>query len=108
MSLVTRAAVLLPALAIAAGFGICGFRFTPPQRLGTEPMFALNRSSHEPGDDRVTRISSSRSEAEGEMVREKSVHHYEYVFPEGEIYIYDLDNGFKLVKHTTIPDVTGI
>src|SRR5947209_16526810 len=26
------------------------------------------------------------------------IHHYEYVFPDGGMYVYDMDNGHKLVK----------
>jgi DNA-binding beta-propeller fold protein YncE len=29
--------------------------------------------------------------------------HYEYVFPDGGMYVYDMDNGHQLVKHITLP-----
>ncbi len=36
-----------------------------------------------------------------------TVHHYEYVFPDGGIYVYDADNNFALVKHINLPMFTG-
>lgn len=35
------------------------------------------------------------------------VHHYEYVFPDGFIYIYDIDNNFSLVKTIKVPTTPG-
>src|SRR5690242_15355828 len=29
--------------------------------------------------------------------------HYEYVFPDGGMFVYDMDNGHKLVKQVTLP-----
>jgi uncharacterized protein (TIGR03437 family) len=31
------------------------------------------------------------------------IQHYEYVFPDGKMYVYDMDNGFTLVKQVPIP-----
>jgi hypothetical protein len=36
-----------------------------------------------------------------------TVHHYEYVFPDGNLYVYDIDNNFSLVKHLNLPTGTG-
>lgn len=37
------------------------------------------------------------------------VHHYEYVFRPGEMYVYDMDNAQQLVEHITgLPDVDGV
>ena len=36
------------------------------------------------------------------------VHHYEYVFPDGGMYVYDIDHGQRLVEHLALPGVTGI
>jgi DNA-binding beta-propeller fold protein YncE len=36
------------------------------------------------------------------------VRHYEYVFPDGYIYVYDLDNHFALVKHFSMPTSAGV
>ncbi|MFI5252143.1 MAG: T9SS type A sorting domain-containing protein [Bacteroidota bacterium] len=36
-----------------------------------------------------------------------SLHHYEYVFPDGWIYVYDIDNGFLPVKSIPIPTSQG-
>lgn len=36
------------------------------------------------------------------------VQHYEYVFPDQGMYVYDLDNNFALVKYVPIPQAKGI
>ncbi len=38
---------------------------------------------------------------------EVTVNHYEYVFPDGGIYVYDADNNHALVKHISLPMFTG-
>jgi DNA-binding beta-propeller fold protein YncE len=37
-----------------------------------------------------------------------TVHHYEYVFPDGSIYVYDMDAGHRLVAHMEVPTARGI
>jgi hypothetical protein len=34
--------------------------------------------------------------------------HYEYVFPDGNIYVYDMDNGHRLVKQISVPTTAGV
>ena len=34
--------------------------------------------------------------------------HYEYVFPDGNLYVYDMDNRFRPVKHLSIPTGAGV
>src|SRR5215469_4758850 len=36
------------------------------------------------------------------------VHHYEYVFPDSSIYVYDIDNRGALVKHISVPTAAGV
>jgi hypothetical protein len=36
------------------------------------------------------------------------LHHYEYVFPDGSIYVYDLDKRGALVKHVGVPTAAGV
>lgn len=38
------------------------------------------------------------------------VHHYFYVFPQGSMYVYDMDNGFKLAQKISLPtgDTRGV
>jgi DNA-binding beta-propeller fold protein YncE len=36
------------------------------------------------------------------------VHHYEYVFPDGSIYVYDMDAGQRLVAHVELPMARGV
>jgi DNA-binding beta-propeller fold protein YncE len=35
------------------------------------------------------------------------VRHFEYVFPDGQMYVYDIDHGFKLVKREALPTGDG-
>lgn len=37
-----------------------------------------------------------------------AVHHYEYVFPDTSMYVYDMDNSFKLVKQISLPQAQAI
>jgi DNA-binding beta-propeller fold protein YncE len=37
-----------------------------------------------------------------------NVHHYEYVFPDGAMYVYDMDNGHKMVKQVSLPTSAGV
>jgi DNA-binding beta-propeller fold protein YncE len=37
-----------------------------------------------------------------------SVHHYEYVFPDGAMYVYDMDAGQRLVQRVDLPMAKGI
>ncbi len=36
------------------------------------------------------------------------VHHYEYVFPDGSMYVYDMDNNHALVSTTSLPTTAGV
>jgi DNA-binding beta-propeller fold protein YncE len=38
----------------------------------------------------------------------RQLHHYEYVFPDNSIYIYDIDNRGALVKHVSVPTSAGV
>jgi len=35
-------------------------------------------------------------------------HHYEYVFPDGGMYVYDMDNGHALIKTSSLPTMAGV
>ena len=37
-----------------------------------------------------------------------AVQHYEYVLPDGNLYVYDMDHGHQLVKHVNLPTSTGV
>jgi DNA-binding beta-propeller fold protein YncE len=54
----------------------------------------------------------SSSEVRNAMIPTSQTHpgvrHYEYVFPDGYIYVYDLDNHFALVKHFSMPTSAGV
>ena len=36
------------------------------------------------------------------------LHHYEYVFPDKSVYVYDMDHRGALVKHVTVPTSAGV
>jgi DNA-binding beta-propeller fold protein YncE len=36
------------------------------------------------------------------------VRHFEYVFPDGQMFVYDIDHGFRLVKRVGLPDDDGV
>src|SRR6516225_6039179 len=36
------------------------------------------------------------------------LHHYEYVFPDKSVYVYDMDNRGALVKHVSVPTSAGV
>jgi DNA-binding beta-propeller fold protein YncE len=38
----------------------------------------------------------------------KGTHHYEYVFPDGSMYVYDIDAHQRLVQHVSLPMAKGI
>src|SRR5215831_10090968 len=38
----------------------------------------------------------------------EQIHHYEYVFPDNSIYVYDIDNQGALVKHVSVPTSAGV
>jgi Ig-like domain-containing protein len=41
-------------------------------------------------------------------VGSSTVQHFEYVLPDQDLYVYDMDNNFQFVKHVSIPQVQGI
>ena len=47
-------------------------------------------------------LATSRPAHEGQL------HHYEYVFPDSSIYVYDIDNRGALVKHVRVPTSAGV
>jgi DNA-binding beta-propeller fold protein YncE len=44
----------------------------------------------------------------GVTARKGGVHHYEYVFPDGAMYVYDIDAGQRLVRRVELPMARGI
>jgi DNA-binding beta-propeller fold protein YncE len=53
-------------------------------------------------------MSLTRSSKESEIAQNTEVRHYEYVFPDGNVYVYDLDSAFKLVKRISVPTSAGV
>src|SRR5262249_30131349 len=44
----------------------------------------------------------------GPVTPGSGVSHYEYVFPDGQMYVYDMDNGFREVKQISLPQAMPI
>ena len=45
--------------------------------------------------------------AEAQTATVKPIHHYLYVFPDHTVYVYDIDNSFKLVTQISFPMTDG-
>src|ERR1700688_3875196 len=62
--------------------------------------------------DITNTLWDSSSEARNAMIptsqTQPGVRHYEYVFPDGNIYVYDMNNHFALVKHLSVPTSAGV
>jgi DNA-binding beta-propeller fold protein YncE len=56
----------------------------------------------------LTRVPLAQNPVKYATAQDTALHHYEYVFPDGNIYVYDLDNAFKLVKHISVPTSAGV
>jgi DNA-binding beta-propeller fold protein YncE len=41
-------------------------------------------------------------------VGSSAIRHFEYVFPDGGMYVYDMDDGHKLVKYISLPTRAGV
>src|SRR5438552_1946950 len=41
-------------------------------------------------------------------VHAQVTNHYLYTFPDGNMYVYDIDNNFNLVKQVSLPTTTGV
>src|SRR6266446_1475512 len=46
---------------------------------------------------------STRASISTSTSRSNAIQHYEYVFPDGMMYVYDMDNGHRLVKRINLP-----
>jgi DNA-binding beta-propeller fold protein YncE len=86
-------------LMLAAGVAIStsGFASEPRHR----PAAAVRPSAARVGQRSAqTAPVASRDRA--------GVHHYLYVFPDQAMYVYDIDHGYRLVAHLSLPGVDSI
>jgi DNA-binding beta-propeller fold protein YncE len=90
---------------IAFGIGSGHFPFGSPAGTRTH-QFSVTCC------DITNTLWDSSSEARNAMIptsqTQPGVRHYEYVFPDGNIYVYDMDNHFALVKHLSVPTSAGV
>ena len=56
----------------------------------------------------VTATSTSTSTLTPTSTAGNAIHHYEYVFPDGSMYVYDMDHGHSLVQKVSLPTTAGV
>ena len=106
--------LLLRAVALALVLSTLGVvtgtirRQTRQRSLCAEKTRLPSLSPLLPGSSAGDLLRVSQNLVESATAQDTAVHHYEYVFPAGSIYVYDLDNGFKLVKHISVPTSAGV
>jgi hypothetical protein len=74
---------------------------------GTAPLAVNFTGSAFDATDNIPAQSGSVS-ATTQGTVDNATHHYEYVMPDGFIYVYDIDNGFNLVKTIPVPTTAGV
>ncbi len=50
-----------------------------------------------------SKYGAGANETSRSLLAQTGSQHYEYVFPDGYIYVYDTDNNFQLVKIINVP-----
>jgi DNA-binding beta-propeller fold protein YncE len=52
--------------------------------------------------------NSAAKASPSSFAKRGGTHHYEYVFPDQAMYVYDIDHRHRLVEHRSLPGITGI
>jgi DNA-binding beta-propeller fold protein YncE len=80
-------------------------------------VLTINRQQNLKGNDAGSAVlartatrstGSTNTGTKMPIVGSSTTQHYEYVFPDGGMYVYDMDNGHKLVKHISLPTTAGV
>jgi DNA-binding beta-propeller fold protein YncE len=84
-----------------------------PRQLLAPTLLALATLLAGLGCSSGVRAQSTLAESPTTSVRAgttaaKGTHHYEYVFPDGSMYVYDIDAHQRLVQHVSLPMAKGI
>jgi hypothetical protein len=88
------------------GFG--GFDLPSAQNV-TIKLYSQSYGSKGAGPVNARVLSQSGQPVRTSQPGATATQHYEYVFPDGQMYVYDMDNAFKLVKQVSIPQTkTGV
>jgi DNA-binding beta-propeller fold protein YncE len=69
--------------------------------------FGCSSGVHAQSSTHDERVAGSGAPAQAKGAA-SSVHHYEYVFPDGAMYVYDMDAGQRLVQRVDLPMAKGI
>lgn len=86
-----RFSQVLVSLTLLLGLGSCG---------GTVASVAVQATPAVGGSGPAApRLASSQT---------GGTHHYEYVFPDGAMYVYDIDDGLRLVQKVSLPGIHAI
>jgi DNA-binding beta-propeller fold protein YncE len=89
--------MIAAALAGALALVIAGLALAPP-----------SRALHEVAGGRVVAaVADSPGPAQASR-SDHATHHYLYVFPDGEMDVYDIDHGHRLVQRLPLPGIVGI
>lgn len=83
-------------IAVAACL-LCGLVWWASRAGGSDTALALPSTS-------VLGAKAPR----GASLASRSVRHYEYVFPDGAMYVYDIDDHHRLVQVVRLPGVVGV
>jgi len=67
----------------------------------------LTAARRAPASTEVARPSAGADPRSASLAH-PGVHHYMYVFPDGRMYVYDIDHGQRLVQTVELPGIVGI
>ena len=56
----------------------------------------------------TARLPSAAQSPRNASLTSPGVNHFEYVFPDEEMYVYDIDHRQRLVEHLALPGIRGI
>jgi DNA-binding beta-propeller fold protein YncE len=101
-----RTYILISGAAVAAALAtVTGFALTRTQTLPTPPFLPPADTNLE-----ATRLltAASKGPRAQSMTTPRLTRHFEYVFPDGEMDVYDIDHGFRLVERTRIPQAHAV
>jgi DNA-binding beta-propeller fold protein YncE len=104
-SLIRRPRVLLVAAALAiAAAAVAGVEYA--RSTSGLPAVPYTPKNHAVTAARV--LTPTAESPRAASARSTAIRHYEYVFPNGEMVVYDIDHGHRLVQRVELPDAHTI
>ncbi len=91
---------------LLVGLAGCGSSLHPsrPSTAGRSSLHASRLSATAP----ALRSSAGSTAPRYASIASSGTHHYEYVFPDGAMYVYDIDDHQRLVQTVQLSGITGI